>query len=183
MIIEKRERSNDLEKDNFFSKSRKTYKLSSFKEMQSTKQKRKEKINFDKKRKIRRFQTLNMGNTQTDLIKVNENKKNDLKNENKVLVKSTFLKKDPIISSKFARPSQFAIVNNSKIYNKINSFFHNRSIKLKKGKNNFKYNEEIKEENIKKEYKVRKSFARNAKNTVRIINNGLNRLKFISEQV
>ena len=117
------------------------------------------------------------------MIKVNENKKNDLKNENKVLVKSTFLKKDPIISSKFARPSQFAIVNNSKIYNKINSFFDNRSIKLKKDKNNFKYNEEIKEENIKKEYKVRKSFARNAKNTVRIINNGLNRLKFISEQV
>lgn len=182
-IIEKREKSNELEKNNFLSKSRKTYKLSSFEEMQSTKQKRKEKINLDKKRKIRRFQTLNMGNTPKDLIKNNENKKNDFKKENKLLIQINYPVKEPLIFSKFARPSKFAIVNNNKVYNKINSFFDNRSIKLKKDKNNVKYKEEIKEEDIKREYKVRKSFAKNTKNTVKVFSNGLNRLKIISDQM
>ena len=170
------DKNNDSDKNKF--KSVKTSKMSSLKEMESIKEK--DKFYSDKKRKVRRTQSLNMMNVGTELSTINENKKMNIKNSHNSLIKFKFLTKEPIISTKLARPQEFVINNNNN--NKIlkkNSLFDNKSIRLKKDKNNVKFNEQINEERPKK-YRVRKSFARNSKNTVKIFN-GLNKLKLLSD--
>ena len=158
-------------------KSVKTSKMSSLKEMESIKEK--DKFYSDKKRKVRRTQSLNMMNVGTELSTINENKKMNIKNSHNSLIKFKFLTKEPIISTKLARPQEFVINNNNNKILKKNSLFDNKSIRLKKDKNNVKFNEQINEERPKK-YRVRKSFARNSKNTVKIFN-GLNKLKLLSD--
>ena len=145
----------------------------------------KEKYYSDKKRKIRRIHSLNMGNIDIELFTINENKKVNIKNSYNSLIQFKFLMKEPIISTKLTRPQEFVINNNNTNKNRIykkNSLLDNKSIKLKKDKNNVKFNDQINEDRQKKN-KVRKSFARNSKNTVKIFSNGLNKLKLLSDQM
>ena len=146
----------DLEKNKI--KSVNTYKINSFKEVKPIKLK--EKIYSDKKRKLRRTHSLNMGNVETDLFTINENKKIRFKKSHNSLVQFKFLMKESIISTKLTRPHEFFTNNNNnnnnKIYVKKNSLFDNKSIRLKKDKNNVKFSEEIKEEKQKRN-KARKS--------------------------
>ena len=76
-LIEKNNDNNSRNK--MFLKNVKDYKISSFKEMKSMKEKEKEKINSDRKRKLRRVQTMSMNKMEQDIIKVNDNKKPELK--------------------------------------------------------------------------------------------------------
>ena len=172
---------NDSDKNKI--KSVKTSKISSLKEMKPIKDK--EKYYSDKKRKIRRIHSLNMGNIDIELFTINENKKVNIKNSYNSLIQFKFLMKEPIISTKLTRPQEFVINNNNTNKNRIykkNSLLDNKSIKLKKDKNNVKFNDQINEDRQKKN-KVRKSFARNSKNTVKIFSNGLNKLKLLSDQM
>ena len=84
----------------------------------------KEKIYSDKKRKLRRTHSLNMGNVETDLFTINENKKIRFKKRksHNSLVQFKFLMKESIISAKLTRPHEFFTNNNNnnKIYVKKN---------------------------------------------------------------
>ena len=89
-------------------------KLNSFKILKlkgdNEKDKEKEKINTDKKRKIRRVQTLNIKNPNSYLSKLNHKK--EAKKIHST-IKQNQTKKDLLISTKLARPSKFIIINNN----------------------------------------------------------------------
>ena len=89
-------------------------KLNSFKILKlkgdNEKDKEKEKINTDKKRKIRRVQTLNIKNPNPYLSKLNHKK--EAKKIHST-IKQNQTKKDLLISTKLARPSKFIIINNN----------------------------------------------------------------------
>ena len=178
------EKNNEKEKKNFFSKSIKSYKISSFKDMKSMKAQEKDKEKFfsDKKRKIRRNQTLNMANIQPYTTRANENKESIMRYSQNTLPQFNTILKDPIFSTKFTRPSKFVIINNNNIIlRKKNSLFDNKTIR-KKEKVNVKFSDKIKEEEEKKrKNKTRKSFIRNGKNTVKIINKNFNKLSLFSD--
>ena len=178
------EKNNEKEKKNFFSKSIKSYKISSFKDMKSLKAQEKDKEKFfsDKKRKIRRNQTLNMANIQPYTTRANENKESIMRYTQNTLPQFNTILKDPIFSTKFARPSKFVIINNNNIIlRKKNSLFDNKTIR-KKEKVNVKFSDKIKEEEEKKrKNKTRKSFIRNGKNTVKIIIKNFNKLSLFSD--
>ena len=179
-----KEKNNEKEKKNFFSKSIKSYKISSFKEMKPVKAQEKDKEKFfsDKKRKIRRNQTLNMANIQTYSTKANENKEPLIRYSQNTLSQFNTILKEPIFSTKFTRPSKFVIINNNNIIlRKKNSLFDNKTVR-KKEKVNVKFSDKIKEEEEKKrKNKKRKSFIRNGKNTVKIINKDFNKLSLFSD--
>ena len=63
------------------------------------------------------------------------------------------------------------MINNNKIFRKKNSLFDNKSIKLKKDKSNSKYNEDKKDDDIKRKNKARKSFLKNVNHTIKFYNN------------
>ena len=182
--------TNETEKRNFISKSIKTYKLSSFKDMKSVKEKdkdkdkekEKDKYLSNKKRKLRRNQTLNMANVPTDSVRTHDNKELNLKlSSQNTLSHFNNIIKEPIFSTKFTRPSKFVIINNNNIIlRKKNSLFEKKSLR-KKERVNVKFSEEIKEEEKKRKNKPRKSFIRNGKNTVKIINSDFSRFKLFSE--
>ena len=178
------EKNNEKEKKNFFSKSIKSYKISSFKDMKSMKAQEKDKEKFfsDKKRKIRRNQTLNMANIQPYTTRANENKESIMRYSQNTLPQFNTILKDPIFSTKFTRPSKFVIINNNNIIlRKKNSLFDNKTIR-KKEKVNVKFSDKIKEEEEKKrKNKTRKTFIRNGKNTVKIINKNFNKLSLFSD--
>ena len=169
-LIEKNNDNNSRNK--MFLKNVKDYKISSFKEMKSMKEKEKEKIISDRKRKLRRVQTMSMNKMEQDIIKVNENKKPELKKNGSTIDYSNKVLKESLISTKFSRPTKFLMINNNnKIFRKKNSLFDNKSIKLKKDKSNSKYNEDKKEDDIKRKNKARKSFLKNVNHTIKFYNN------------
>ena len=190
IISEKNEKNSETEKKHFLSKSIKTNKISSFKEMKIIKEKEKEKEKYkflsDKKRKIRRNQTLNMANIPLESVKPIENKEQEIvKFKENTLSQSTNNNiKEPLISTKFTRPSKFVIINNNInniILRKKNSLFDNKTVR-KKDRSSVKFNEEIiEEEEKKRKNKPRKSFIRNAKNTVKISNKDFNKLRIFSD--
>ena len=198
--------TNETEKKILISKWIKTYKLSSFKEMKQVKykdkekdkdkdkdkekdkdkdkdkEKDKEKYLSDKKRKLRRIQTLNVANVPTNSVRTQENKELNIKISQNTLSQFNNIAKEPIFSTKFTRPSKFVIINNNNIIlTKKNSLFDKKTTR-KKERPNVKFSEEIKEEEEKKrKSKPRKSFIRNGKNTVKIINSDFRRFKLFSE--
>ena len=105
--------------DSTHSNDRKTYKLNSFKDLKTIREKVKEKINMnvDKKRKLRRVQTLNLRN-QPVTNKLSHKK--DSKKSDSVHKQINTILKGPMISTKFTRPSKFVIINNN-INNNINN--------------------------------------------------------------
>ena len=184
------EKNNEVEKTKFFSKSIKTNKLSSLKEIkiikdnekENEKEKEKEKLYSDRKRKLRRVQTMNMKNIQTNLIKLSEKKKFDGRRNASTLNQFNFIKNEPLVSTKFVRPPKFIIINNNNIIlKKKNSLIDNKSLRLKKEKYQVKNNEEKKEELQKKRNKPRKSFMRNYKNTVKLGNSSSKKFKIFSD--
>ena len=105
--------------DSTNSNDRKKYKLNSFKDLKTIREKVKEKINMnvDKKRKLRRVQTLNLRNQPVN--NKLSHKKNSKKSDS-VHKQINNILKGPMISSKFARSSKFVIINNN-INNNINN--------------------------------------------------------------
>ena len=178
------EKNNDINSRNkMFPKNIKDYKISSFKAMKSMKEKEKEKINSDRKRKLRRVQTMSMNKMEQDIIKVNENKKPELKKNRSTIDYSNKVLKESLISTKFSRPTKFLMINNNnKIFRKKNSLFDNKSIKLKKDKSNSKYNEDKKDDDIKRKNKARKSFLKNVNHTIKFYNNSsIKKFKIFSD--
>ena len=184
------EKNNEVEKTKFFSKSIKTNKLSSLKEIkiikdnekENEKEKEKEKLYSDRKRKLRRVQTMNMKNIQTNLIKLSEKKKFGGRRNASTLNQFNFIKNEPLVSTKIVRPPKFIIINNNNIIlKKKNSMIDNKSLRLKKEKYQVKNNEEKKEELQKKRNKPRKSFMRNYKNTVKLGNSSSKKFKIFSD--
>ena len=86
--------------------------MNSLKDLQTIREKTNDKTNFDKKRKLRRVQTLNLRNQPQLLSKLNQ-KKEAKKNNDAVIKQVNQILKEPIISTKFARPSKFVIINNN----------------------------------------------------------------------
>ena len=91
---------------------RKPQKLNSFKNLKLKRdnEKDKEKINTEKKRKLRRVQTLNVKNPNSYLSKLNHKREAQ---KNHSTIKQNQAKKDLLISTKLARPSKFIIINNN----------------------------------------------------------------------
>ena len=156
--------------------------MKSVKEKDKDKEKEKDKYLSNKKRKLRRNQTLNMANVPTDSVRTHDNKELNLKlSSQNTLSHFNNILKEPIFSTKFSRPSKFVIINNNNIIlRKKNSLFEKKSLR-KKERVNVKFSEEIKEEEKKRKNKPRKSFIRNGKNTVKIINSDFSRFKLFSE--
>ena len=102
------------------SNERKTYKLNSFKDLKTIRERVKEKINMnanvDKKRKLRRVQTLNIRNQPVNKL----SHKKDLKKSDNAHKQINTIINGPVISTKFTRPSKFVIINNN-INNNINN--------------------------------------------------------------
>ena len=122
-----------------------------------------------------------MANVPTDSVRTHDNKELNLKISQNTLSYFNNIIKEPIFSTKFTRPSKFVIINNNNIIlRKKNSLFEKKSLR-KKERVNVKFSEEIKEEEKKRKNKPRKSFIRNGKNTVKIINSDFSRFKLFSE--
>ena len=102
------------------SNDKKTYKLNSFKDLKTIRERVKEKINMnanvDKKRKLRRVQTLNIRNQPVNKL----SHKKDLKKSDNAYKQINTIINGPVISTKFTRPSKFVIINNN-INNNINN--------------------------------------------------------------
>ena len=115
-------------------------------------------------------------NKEQEIVKFKENTLSQSTNNNNI--------KEPLISTKFTRPSKFVIINNNInniILRKKNSLFDNKTVR-KKDRSSVKFNEEIiEEEEKKRKNKPRKSFIRNAKNTVKISNKDFNKLRIFSD--
>ena len=123
-----------------------------------------------------------MANVPTNSVRTQENKELNIKISQNTLSQFNNIAKEPIFSTKFTRPSKFVIINNNNIIlTKKNSLFDKKTTR-KKERQNVKFSEEIKEEEEKKrKSKPRKSFIRNGKNTVKIINSDFRRFKLFSE--
>ena len=113
--------------DSTNSNEKKTYKLNSFKDLETIREKVKEKMNVDKKRKLRRVNTLNLRN-QPVTNKLGHKK--DSKKSDSVHKQINNILKGPVISSKFERPSKFVIINNN-----INNNINNANIIFRKDTN------------------------------------------------
>ena len=175
----KEKNNDDIGKNKTLCKSIKTNKISCFKEAKSLKEKERENIYSGKKRKIRRVQSLNMNNANIDLIKINKNKKIENKNNAGTLNSDI---DEPIISTKFSRPSKFIIINNNNIIIKEkNSLIDTKTIRAKKDKSNLKYNNEDKKEEDNKRRNKRKSFMRNVKQNVNLFNISSKKFKIFSD--
>ena len=159
--------------DSNHSHEKKTYKLNSFKDLQTIRERVKEKINMnvDKRRKLRRVQTLNLRN-QPVSSKLSQ-KKNSKKSDN-VNKQIHSLLKGHMISTKFLRPSKFVIINNN-INNNINNanIIFRKEVKKKDslyGVQNydFKKLKTIKEKGKELISGRRDSLRKNAKHTIKL---------------
>ena len=149
----------------------KNIKLNSFKDLKIIKE-RAEDINQEKKNKFRRMQTLNNRNQPSPTKytkKQSLNKESSLKQVNEVL-------KGSMVSTKFARPSKFIIINNninnSNIYvkndlNKKNNLFGLNRLDFRKQKT-------IKE---KDRLYLRNNLGRKAKYTVKMFSSEFKKIK------
>ena len=173
-LFEKGERERQLiKKDSNHSHDKKTYKLNSFKDLQTIRERVKEKINMnvDKKRKLRRVQTLNLRN-QPVSSKLSQ-KKNSKKSDN-VNKQIHSLLKGHMISTKFLRPSKFVIINNN-INNNINNanIIFRKEVKNKDSlygvqKYDFKKLKTIKEKGKELISGRRNSLRKNVKHTIKL---------------
>ena len=175
-LFEKGERERQLikkDKDSNHSHDKKTYKLNSFKDLQTIRERVKEKINMnvDKKRKLRRVQTLNLRN-QPVSSKLSQ-KKNSKKSDN-VNKQIHSLLKGHMISTKFLRPSKFVIINNN-INNNINNanIIFRKEVKNKDSlygvqKYDFKKLKTIKEKGKELISGRRNSLRKNVKHTIKL---------------
>ena len=154
--------NNNLEK-------KRAFKMNSYKDLQIIREKAKEEqLNIDKKKRLRRVQTLNAKN-QPPLM----NKLNQKKEPNKIestLNQVNPILKEQIISTKVARPSKFVIINNN--INNANIIIKNEvkkknSLFVNKRSSDFRNQKPIKEKDEEKN-KVRSSLRRNGKNTVKL---------------
>lgn len=143
-----------------------TNKMHSFKDLKTIREKQKEKINIEnnKKRKLRRVQTLNIRN-QPFINKLSQKK--EIKKTDSALKQVNQLIKESITSTKFTRPSKFVIINNNinnaniilkKEVNKKNSLFNIK-------KSDFQKQKSIRE---KEKTSVRNSVKMNGKHTVKL---------------
>ena len=163
------------------SNEHKNYKMNSFKELKTVREKTKEYL--EKKKKYRRTQTINIGKEPFSM----ENKMNHKKEIKKVETVSRQanmnpLLKEPIISTKFARPSKFLIINNNinnaniiikKEVKKKNSLFGNKRSDLKILKT-------IREKE-KDKICVRNSLKKNPKHTVKLFSPAFKGIKMNSD--
>ena len=133
-------------------KSIKAYKISSFKQFKSAKEKEKEKekIYSDRKRKLRKVQTMDMKNIEPDLININENKKPELKKNGSAINILNYDEKEILISTKLTRTTKYLIGSYNKTFRKKNSLLENKNIKLKKDKSISKQNEDKNDDEFKR---------------------------------
>ena len=181
------EKEKQVEKDKSNLPERKTNKMNSFKDLKTIREireKENEKLNMDRKRKLRRVQTLNLRNQPAYLNKLSQKK--EIKKTDSVLKQVNQILKEPMISTKFARPSKFVIINNN---------INNANIILKKDvkkKNSlfgiprleFKRQKTIKEKDKEKEKEknnVRSYLKRNAKHTVKLFSPEFKGFKMTSD--
>ena len=186
-ITEKdKEKQIEKNKSNNFHE-RKAHKMNSFKDLKTIREIREkekenenEKLNADKKRKLRRVQTLNLRNQPHYLNKLPQ--KQETKKTDSVLKQVNQILKEPMISTKFARPSKFVIINNNinnaniilkKDVRKKNSLFGIKRL-------DFKIQKTIKEKE-KEKNNVRSSLKRNAKHTVKLFSPEFKGFKMTSD--
>ena len=171
-LFERRERQL-TKNDSNRSHEKKAYKLNSFRDLQTIRERVKEKINMnvDKKRKLRRVQTLNLRN-QPVSSKLSQ-KKNSKKSDN-VNKQIHSLLKGHMISTKFLRPSKFVIINNN-INNNINNanIIFRKEVKKKDSlyevqNYDFKKLKTIKEKGKELISGRRDSLRKNAKHTIKL---------------
>ena len=170
-IIEKTNDNNV--KNKMLPKTIKAYKISSFKQFKSAKEKEKEKekIYSDRKRKLRKVQTMDMKNIEPDLININENKKPELKKNGSAINILNYDEKEILISTKLTRTTKYLIGSYNKTFRKKNSLLDNKNIKLKKDKSISKQNEDKKDDEFKRRNKPRKSFLKNVNHSIKFYNN------------
>ena len=179
--IEEEEKNSEKSSAISNSNEHKNYKMNSFKELKTVREKTKEYL--EKKKKYRRTQTINIGKEPFSM----ENKINHKKEIKKVETVSRQanmnpLLKGPIISTKIARPSKFLIINNNinnaniiikKEVKKENSLFGNKRSDLKILKT-------IKEKE-KDKICVRNSLKKNPKHTVKLFSPAFKGIKMNSD--
>ena len=170
------EKGYETEKNKFLQKPIKNHKINSFKNVKSTtKEKEKEKTISDKKRKLRRVQTMNM--KISELIKFNESKKKEKKKKEHACYKYNNNTDDHLFSTKISRPTKLVIINtNNIIIKKKNSLIEDKNSRSKPKKNIVKFNGD----DEKNRYRVRKSFAKNSKASLKIFKN-LEKLKSLPD--
>jgi len=180
--IEK-EKEKQIEKNKSNLHERKAQKMNSFKDLKTIREireKENEKLNIDRKRKLRRVQTLNLRNQPPYLNKLSQKK--EIKKSDSVLKQVNQILKEPMISTKFARPSKFVIINNNinnaniilkKDVKKKNSLFGIKRLEFKRQKT---IKEKEKEKN-----NVRGSLKRNAKHTVKLFSPEFKGFKMTSD--
>ena len=167
------------EEDNKFEKNnsntnmheRKTYKMNSFKDLKTIR----EKTNADKKRNIRRIQTLNPKNQPVFINKLSQKK--EIKKKDSILKQVNKILKEPIISTKITRPSKYVIINNN--INNANIIF-NKDVKKKNSLFSLKSLEFQRQKFIKEKDKekdnIRSSMKRTVKHIVRLFNPEFHRI-------
>ena len=162
------ERDHSGKSRNNKSHERKDNKMNSLKDLQTIREKTNDKTNFDKKRKLRRVQTLNLRNQPQLLSKLNQ-KKEAKKNNDTVIKQVNQILKEPIISTKFARPSKFVIINNN--INNANIIVK-KDVKKKNSlfgmKKDFKRQKTIIRDKEKDKNNIRSSLKKNPKHTVKL---------------
>ena len=155
------------------SHERKRNKMNSFKDLKVIREKTNEKMNLDKKRKLRRVQTLNLRN-QPELLSKLKEKKETKTNDNIDPILNQVnqihqILKEQNISTKLARPSKFVIINNN--INNANIIVK-KEVKKKNSLFGVKKNEFKKQKTIKEKVKgnniIRSSVKKNAKHTVKL---------------
>ena len=178
-IEKEKEKQIETNKSNL--QERKAQKMNSFKDLKTIREireKENEKLNIDRKRKLRRVQTLNLRNQPPYLNKLSQKK--EIKKSDSVLKQVNQILKEPMISTKFARPSKFVIINNNinnaniilkKDVKKKNSLFGIKRLEFKRQKT-------IKE---KEKNNVRGSLKRNAKHTVKLFSPEFKGFKMTSD--
>lgn len=108
--IYEKEKSLDIVKTNMNNK--KTYKLDSLNNMKIIEERANEKINLEKKRKLRRGKTLNEKNKEQYLKKL-FHKKEAKKSDNNLKKVNPIITKESMNSTKFTRPLKSIIIQNS----------------------------------------------------------------------
>ncbi len=113
----------------------------------------------------------------SELIKFNESKKKEKKKKEHACYKYNNNTDDHLFSTKISRPTKLVIINtNNIIIKKKNSLIEDKNSRSKPKKNIVKFNGD--EE--KNRYRVRKSFAKNSKASLKIFNN-LEKLKSLPD--
>ena len=152
------------------------------------------KIISDKKRKLRRVQTLNFRKKDKDFnLKFSQKTQIEMFPNEGIINQPKKKLNENIYSSKFTRPQKFVIINNNinnaniiikKSKNKKNSLFETKKTAniektLVKSDNNSKEN--IKEKEKTNAINLRNSFKRNVKHTVKVYNHEFNRLNIYED--